>query len=114
MTAEVPELRIVDCEMWEKVPQRREERSTEGRSSTRPRHLFSGLLKCGCCGSGYIVSGADKRGRYLRCSRMLETGLCNNKRTIGLEWVESQIIEGIESHLASPDLVAEYVRELST
>jgi len=36
---------------------------------------------------------------------MLETGLCNNKRTIGLQWVESQIIQGIEAHLASPDLM---------
>jgi hypothetical protein len=42
---------------------------------------------------------------------MLETGLCNNKRTIGLQWVESQIIQGIEAHFASPDLIAEYVRE---
>jgi hypothetical protein len=42
---------------------------------------------------------------------MLETGLCDNRRTIGLEWIESQIIEGIEAHLASPDLIAEYVRE---
>ena len=111
MTADVPELRIIDHEMWEKVRQRREERTIDGHYSTRPRHLFSGLLKCGRCGSGYIVSGADKRGRYLRCSRMLETGLCNNKRTIGLQWVKSQIIQGIEAHLASPDLIAEYVRE---
>jgi hypothetical protein len=42
---------------------------------------------------------------------MLETGLCDNRRTIGLEWIESQIIEGIEANLASPDLIAEYVRE---
>jgi site-specific DNA recombinase len=111
MTAEVPELRIIDEKIWDKVQRRRAERSGEQHQRARPRHLFSGLLKCGCCGSGYVVAGADKRGRYLRCSRMVETGLCDNRRTISLEWVESQIVQGIEVHLAAPDLIAEYVRE---
>ena len=80
MTTEAPELRIVDPETWDKAQRSGGERHQRA----RPRHLFSGLLKCGCCGSGYVVSGADKRGRFLRCSRMIETGLCANKRSVGL------------------------------
>jgi site-specific DNA recombinase len=58
-----------------KVQARRADRGGEHRyHATQPRHLLSGLLKCGCCGSSYIVSGADKRGAYLRCSRMVENG----------------------------------------
>jgi DNA invertase Pin-like site-specific DNA recombinase len=64
-------------------------------------------------------TGAVTRGRhvgpppfgYLRCSRMVETGLCDNRRTVGLEAIERQVIEAIEKHLAAPDLIAEYVRE---
>ena len=42
---------------------------------------------------------------------MVETGLCDNRRTVGLVAIERQVIEGIEKHLAAPDLIAEYVRE---
>jgi site-specific DNA recombinase len=111
MIADAPKLRIVDNDVWTKVQQRRTDRSGERHYATRPRRLLSGLLKCGCCGSGYIVAGRDKRGTYLRCSRMLETGLCDNRRTVGLNSIEYKVLQGIEEHLASPDLLAEYVRE---
>jgi site-specific DNA recombinase len=110
--SETPHLRIIDQATWSKVQARRADRGGKHRyHATRPRHLLSGLLKCGCCGSSYTVSGADKRGAYLRCSRMVETGLCDNRRTVGLLAIERQVIEGIEKHLAAPDLIAEYVRE---
>lgn len=111
VSSDVPNLRIIDDETWAKVQNRRAARSGQRHYSTRPRRLLSGLLKCGCCGSGYVVAGADKRGPYLRCSRMIETGLCDNRRTVSVETVESMVLAGIEKHLASPDLLAEYVRE---
>ena len=42
---------------------------------------------------------------------MIETGLCDNRRTVGVDLVEDQVIHGIEKHLAAPELIAEYVRE---
>jgi hypothetical protein len=57
------------------------------------------------------VSGRDKRGPYLRCSRMVETGLCDNKRTIALSEIETRVLQGIANHLGSPEFIAEYVRE---
>lgn len=58
---EVPELRIVDQELWDAVKARqasvsasRDTRDTSSpdhfREKRRPRYLFSGLSKCGCCG----------------------------------------------------------------
>jgi len=111
IVTDVPELRIVDDATFNAAQARRAQRGGERRYTLAPRHLLSGLLKCGCCGSGYIVSGADKRGKYLRCSRMVETGLCNNKRTVSLDAVEKRIIEGIEKELAAPDAIAAYVTE---
>jgi site-specific DNA recombinase len=42
---------------------------------------------------------------------MVETGLCGNRCTVGVDILEKRILEGIEKQLASPDLIAEYVRE---
>ena len=67
--------------------------------------------ECGKCGSGYTIAGADKRGPYLRCSRTVESGTCDNKRTVSLDAIEATVLHGIERHLGAPELLAEYVQE---
>ncbi len=111
MTSDAPELRIIDDELWSAVQARRAKRSDGQGHTARPRHLLSGLLKCGCCGSGYVVAGRDKRGLFLVCSSRRETGLCDNRRTLALASIETAVLDGIEKQLAAPDLIAEYVRE---
>jgi site-specific DNA recombinase len=106
-----PELRIVDAATFEAAQRRRAERGGKHRYAGRPRHLLSGLIKCGCCGSSYIVAGIDKRGTYLRCSRFIESHSCENRRTISMIWLEAKVLHAIEHRLAAPDLIAEYVRE---
>lgn len=112
MTADAEHLRIVDAETWAKVRARREDRGGANRThATRPKNLLSGLIKCGCCGSGYVVGGNDKRGSILVCTRMKETGLCENRRTVPRAAVEALVLKRIEENLAAPELIAEYVRE---
>jgi site-specific DNA recombinase len=106
-----PELRVVDAATFEAVQRRRAERGGEHRYAGRPRHLLSGLIKCGRCGSSYIVAGIDKRGTYLRCSRFSESGSCENRRTISMTSLEAKVLHAVEHRLAAPDLIAEYVRE---
>jgi hypothetical protein len=75
---EVPELRIVDDELWQRVKLRQAELATQFGSTIkgvrkaraerlnrlcRPAFLLSGLLTCGCCGGKY---GVDKAGARLR------------------------------------------------
>ncbi|WP_316397171.1 recombinase family protein [Bradyrhizobium sp. 33ap4] len=113
MTAQAEHLRIVDDDIWARVQARRTKRGgpQTKRLATRPKNLLSGLVKCGRCGSGYIVGGHDKRGSLLLCSRMKETGLCDNKRMVPRATVEAIVLEGIEEKLAAPEVIAEYVRE---
>jgi site-specific DNA recombinase len=112
MTADAEHLRIIDAGTWDRVRARREERGgPKGVRATRPKNLLSGLVKCGCCGSGYVVRGNDKRGPLLLCTRMKETGLCNNRRSVSRPAIEDLVLKGIEENLAAPALIAEYVEE---
>jgi site-specific DNA recombinase len=60
---------------------------------------------------GHVGHGSDKHGILLACSRMKETGLCENKKRVAREQIEKRVLAGIEEHLGDPELVVEYVRE---
>ncbi|WP_338828344.1 recombinase family protein [Bradyrhizobium sp. 27S5] len=112
MTAEAEQLRIIDAETWDRVRARREQRGGPiARHATRPKYLLSGLIKRGCCGAGYVGGGRDKRGTLLICTRVKETGLCDNRRSVARDAVERLVLKCIEEQLAAPELIAEYVRE---
>jgi site-specific DNA recombinase len=114
MTADAEHLRIVDKKTWDRVQARLGLGDRAGTPhKARPMHLLSGLLKCGECGSGYIGCGSDKRGIRLICSRHRETGLCDNTKSVPRDWVEKYVLMGIEKHLADPEMVAEYVRDIT-
>ena len=72
MIQAVPELRIVDQEVWNAAKARQRilayEPPAPGENTLnerrRPKHLFGGLVKCGCCGGGYTeISRAFARLR---------------------------------------------------
>jgi site-specific DNA recombinase len=42
---------------------------------------------------------------------MLESGACNNKRTVSLDAIEATVLHGIERQLDAPELLTEYVQE---
>jgi Recombinase zinc beta ribbon domain len=86
MAAEAEQLRIVDAKTWQLVQERIGTRAGTPHKAWAA-HLLSGLLKCGCCGLGYVGHGSDKRGTLLACSRMKETGLCENKKRVAREQI---------------------------
>ena len=103
-----PELAIVDAASFAAAAGRRSERSVahaEHRSN-RPRHVLSGLMKCGCCGASYTILGRDRMG----CAGYRERGDCTNNRTVERRHVEARVLTALHDHLASPELISEYVR----
>ena len=118
---EVPDLRIVDEDLWQAARRRQEEISkqfenvTKGVRAYRARHmnelrrpafLFSGLLKCGCCGGNYGIVTRDRYG----CLNRYRRGTCDNGRTILRDKIEARILTGLTEKLVSADAVAEAVR----
>lgn len=117
---EIPALRIIDDALWARVKQRQGGIRTEiltardaspdapkSEMGRRPKHLLSGLLKCGCCGSGYIMISDSRYG----CAAARNSGTCANRKTIARNAVEDRVLSGLKRHLMAPDLVAEFMAE---
>ena len=118
---EVPELRIVDEELWQAARQRQTEIAKQFENVTkgvrayraqhvnelrRPSFLFSGLLKCGCCGGSYGIITRDRYG----CLNRYRRGTCDNGHTIRRDDIESRVLAGLTEKLVSADAVADAVR----
>jgi site-specific DNA recombinase len=107
-----PELVIVSEDLWNGIRRRFElvggtGRATRGllpRSLTSP-YLFSGLLKCGLCGSNLIIaSGGGKKPKYV-CSGYLNRGICSNKLYIRQDELEQRLLNKLQAELLRPESV---------
>jgi DNA invertase Pin-like site-specific DNA recombinase len=112
---DVPELRIVDDELWQKVQARldtirdsdavRKARKTRFWERRRAKHLLTGLVACGECDSRFASVGRD----YLACSGARGRGTCSNTRSIKRAVLEDVILDGLKDRLMHPDLVKEFI-----
>jgi site-specific DNA recombinase len=107
---EIPELRLVSDELWQSVKSRQkklDERKPHLWKAQRPRNLFSYLLKCGECGSGFsMVSGT-----HVGCSGARNKGICENRKTMHREKLEQKVLGTLRTHLMDPDLCEEFCIE---
>ena len=114
-TKEVPELRIVEDDLWERVQVLKQRYSSRwGNKRQSRKRLFSGLLKCGCCGGGMTISRGD---RYY-CSSRREKGTCRADRGIGAAELELRVLNGLRDILLGnerliDEFTAEFKRELA-
>lgn len=119
---DVPELRIVDDELWQAVRERQGEitekyvnvteairdHHTKNRlnGGRRPKSLLSGLIFCGCCGGPYSLRGSDR----FACSNHISKGSCANSRTVPREELERRVLAGLKGRMMAPEVAAEAMR----
>ena len=119
---DVPDLRIVDDELWQSVRERQGEiaekfvnvaegvrkhhRKNKLNGARRPKSLLSGLVFCGCCGGPYSLRGADR----FACSNHISKGSCSNSRGIAREDLERRVLAGLKDRLMAPEIVEEAMR----
>ncbi|WP_370627115.1 recombinase family protein [Pseudochrobactrum sp. Wa41.01b-1] len=119
---DVPELRIVEDELWQSVRERQGEiaekfvnvadgvrkhhRKNKLNGARRPRTLLSGLIFCGCCDGPYSLRGPQ---RYA-CSNHISKGTCDNSRTIRQDELEARVLAGLKDRLMAPEIVEEAMR----
>ena len=75
--------------------------------SRKPRHLLSGLCRCGVCGGSYIVQAQGQLG----CSNRKERGTCTNRRMISIRLIEKRVLEALQRDLLHDEVVAAAIRE---
>jgi site-specific DNA recombinase len=121
ITQDVPDLRIVADDLWQAVKARQGLlRSTRtGKKAPgywdrrRPRFLFSGLMRCGCCGGGFINLNSERIG----CATARNKGTCDNRRTMRRDALDGAVLEGLQRHLMDPALCdlfcQEYTRQMN-
>jgi site-specific DNA recombinase len=124
VTEPVPHLRIVPDELWEAVRARqaRLDRQPSGAiaagapraafwTKQRPRHLFSGLLRCGACGGGFAKTGR----RHFGCSTARNKGaaVCSNRLTVRDDVLEETVLGALRDRLMDPELYTVFAAEFT-
>ena len=117
----VPDLRIVDDDLWRAVKVRQTElgkvfaatttgvrkaRAKTFNQTRRPAFLLSGLLICGRCQGKYGIVLNDRYG----CQNHYRRNSCDNSRTIRRPVIEQRTLAGLKEKLVSAEAVAEAVR----
>ena len=117
VVVEVPHLRIVATELWDKVKVRQAALDAAAKpaadgstfqSMQRPKGLLSKLLRCGACGGGCSKISATHVG----CSNARNKGeaVCKNRRTVKLADLEAFVLEALRTRLMAPEIYAAFVR----
>ncbi|MDE2467098.1 MAG: recombinase family protein [Alphaproteobacteria bacterium] len=117
ITLDVPELRIIDQDLWDQAKAR--QRSVKADRETgdsnrlherqRGKYLLTGLTKCGRCGGGYSMVSADLVG----CSTARNKGTCDNRLNIRRDQLEARVLTALKDHLMNPELFAVFCDEFT-
>jgi site-specific DNA recombinase len=117
ISQEVPDLRIVDQDLWDRVKARRKTIVTDHSDDTpnrlherqRGKYLFSGLTRCGCCGGGYSMISST----HIGCSTARNKGTCDNRVNIRRDELEARVLHALRGHLMDPALFKEFCDEFT-
>ena len=100
-------LRIISDELWHAVREQVEARSkvaAENPSQARrSKHLFSGLMVCGCCGENYVKVSKTSFG----CNEGRKK-TCRNTKPISQHRLETRVFDRLRDAFRSPELLAAF------
>lgn len=120
VTANFPDLRIVDQDLWDAAQAVRRERANktfgnkqiERATVVRKIHPFTGLFCCAECGSKMIIAGSGRNGdRSIACSAAWWRSTCKHRKSYSLARLTLLATEKMHEHLADPEIVKERAGE---
>lgn len=101
VTVDKPELAILPAATWEAVQARLKgrHRNTASQGGRPPRHLLSGLLRCGECGGPMVVVDRYRYG----CATAKERGTCPSRVRFARIPAEASMLAAVREELQSPE-----------
>jgi DNA invertase Pin-like site-specific DNA recombinase len=112
---EVPNLRIISDDVWHMIKERQGQiagteqvqklKATRFWEHRRSRHMLTGKVICGTCGSAMASIGKD----YLGCNAARKQGTCTNKRSVRRDTVEAEILTILQDRLMQPEHIEEFI-----
>ncbi|MCW0001348.1 recombinase family protein [Pararhizobium sp. YC-54] len=113
---DVPSMRIVPDELWQRVKSRQKEigdlfdfgQSNRLNATQRPEYLLSRMLECAECGGPYAISGKDRYSCTNHRKRLpideLDGECCSNTKTIKRQDLEERVLNCIPVAFYSLDI----------
>ena len=108
---DVPELRIIEQSLWDKVKAKQAALSLHERpeQKRRAKTLLSGLVQCGCCGGNY--NKMSKQRFY--CVGAKRKGSCTNRLSVRIDALENLVLSALQNHLMNASLFETFCAEYS-
>lgn len=108
VTIDVPELRVIDDDLWQAAKARQSATRHIAKAgivlARRPKYLFSGLTRCASCGGGFVLSSRDS----LVCFNAHTRGTCTNRRSIKRQEVEARALRAMRERFFEPGAFAAF------
>ena len=114
---DVPDLRIIDQDLWDRVKVRQQRtnknqtsaRTFAFRERRRAKYLFSGLTRCAWCRGGYTMISKDLLG----CATAHNKGTCSNRLNIRRDELEPRMLNALQHRLMDPGLFKDFCDEFT-
>ena len=104
----VPDLRIVEAEVWEAAQTMLARYGCMApQAARRKKRLMSGKLRCDVCGGPVVIISTDRWG----CNAYRQAGTCTNSATIKDDLLQARVWAAMRRDLLHPDVVAAYLDE---
>ncbi len=115
--ADVPELRIIEDDLWFRAQAKTERVANPQQKKARgrpPKHLLSGLARCGECGGPLTVTNSKSSYESIKvysCAYNRDRGksVCTNTLRRPVDAVNQAVAEWISENILSEDLVVEVI-----
>jgi site-specific DNA recombinase len=116
MVTKVPELRIIDQELWDTAQAIRERRAVTkfgpgGKVLRRPvaardAHLLAGVLRCGACNSHMRIGQVSRNGSArVVCAAAHQHGTCQHRKSYDIEVLKKTVLDNFRTSLIDPERI---------